>query len=93
MMLSVLLSVITNPPYWHPHASSNDPVLVTFAALAHSTPIFMTVSGSVTKPSSAKTAVIIELHAELELFRPLDGGVSERVRRCQHSGSSVPTAL
>jgi hypothetical protein len=92
------LSVITNPPNWHPHASSNDPVTVTPASLAHLTPrriisIVPSFPPNLFPYSFAIHSVtddIMELHAELELLSPRDTGICESTVSDHPSGSSMP---
>ena len=87
---SFVLSVMTSPPSPHPQASSKDPVTVTLASRAHSTPSLMRSTGSISTPRTENTALRMALQAQLELFRPLDTGISESVTRFQPSDSSMP---
>ena len=73
------MSVKTSPPRWQPQASSKEPVTVTFASLAHSTPRRIISIVSISAPCSRSTAEIMALQTELELFSPLDGGICESI--------------
>ena len=86
---SLLLSVITRPPSPHPQASSNEPVTVTLASRAQSTPSLMRSTGSMSTPMAENTALRMALQAQLELLSPLETGISESVTRFHPSDSSI----
>ena len=71
------LSVTTSPPRRHPQASSNAPVMVTPHSLAHSTPSLITSRGSHCMSKWSNTDDITALQTELELFSPMEGGMSD----------------
>jgi hypothetical protein len=88
---SLALSVTTRPPSPQPQASSKAPVIVTPHSLAQPTPSLMASSGAMDSPRRSSVAATTALQTELELFSPIDGGISVRTASLYPS-RGLPTA-